>query len=136
MTTSIPLIVLAVVAQFVLGGLWYSPLLFGKWWMEVVGCADMSKEEMKKMQKGMGALYATQLALALLTTVAFANLLPYATQIDPFHLAFWIWIGFVFPVQIGSVIWGNTKRAVWAKQIFTVGSCQLVSLLLVAWIVG
>jgi len=138
MEVNITLVAIATLAQFVLGALWYSPLLFGKWWMIFMDmdCASLSKEELEKMQKAMMPFYALQLFVTFLSTFSLANLVPYVSAMSVYHLAFWIWIGFIVPVQVSSVIWGNTKKKFWLKQIFVVASNQLVSLMLAAWILS
>jgi hypothetical protein len=128
------LVAVATVVQFVLGALWYSPVLFGKIWMEIMECTNIPPEELKKMQKEMAPFYVLQLVLTLLTTLAFANLVPYVTAFSIYHLAFWIWVGFIAPIQIGSVVWANTKKQYWLKQILIMISFQLVAIMLTAWI--
>lgn len=136
MDVNYKLVVLATIAQFILGGLWYSQIMFGKWWMQIMECTDLTKEEIKKLQKEMAPFYGLQLLLTLFTTISFANLLPYISAFSSYHTAFWIWIGFIVPIQIGAVIWGNTKRQYWIKQIFVMVSFQLVAIMLMAWILG
>ena len=43
------------VAAMVIGALWYSPLLFGKLWMNGMGFTEAKMKEMK--EKGMAASY-------------------------------------------------------------------------------
>ena len=136
MEVNYTLVIVATLAQFVLGAVWYSPLLFGKWWMEFMECAKLSQEELKKMQSAMGPFYLLQLFLTLFTTVSFANLMPYINTFSIYHIAFWIWIGFVAPVQIGTVIWGKTEQKFWLRQIFVMITNQLASLMLAAWILS
>lgn len=130
------LVAVATVVQFVLGALWYSPVLFGKIWMEIMECTNIPPEELKKMQKEMAPFYGLQLVLTLLTTLAFANLVPYVTAFSIYHLAFWIWVGFIAPIQIGSVVWANTEKKYWLKQILIMISFQLVSIMITAWILS
>ncbi len=130
------LVAVATVVQFVLGALWYSPVLFGKIWMEIMECTNIPPEELKKMQKEMAPFYVLQLVLTLLTTLAFANLVPYVTAFSIYHLAFWIWVGFIAPIQIGSVVWANTEKKYWLKQILIMISFQLVSIMITAWILS
>lgn len=129
------LVSIAVLAQFVLGAVWYSPLVFGKWWMEIMEATHLSKEALKKMQKEMSPFYGVQLLLTLVTTLSFACMASYLEDyFSIYHLALWVWAGFIIPTQIAGVIWANTKRKFWAKQIFVMVSYQLVSILLAAWI--
>ncbi len=129
-------IIIAAVAQFILGALWYSPLLFGKWWMEMMECGDLLKEELLKKQKEMAPFYALQLFLTLFATFAFAHFVPFVLAFSIYHIAFWIWLGFLVPAQIGSVIWGNTKKKFWAKQIFVMLGMQLAGIMLAALILS
>lgn len=135
METNYMLIVVASLAQFILGALWYSPIIFGKWWMEIMEVNNISKEKLQEMQKKMGPFYALQFLLTLFSTFALVNLTVF-TPFSLYHLAFWIWIGFIVPTQIAGVIWGNTKKRFWAKQIFVMTSYQIVGLMLAAWILS
>lgn len=134
MVVNYMLVAIATVVQFILGALWYSPVLFGKIWMEIMECTNIPPEELKKMQKEMAPFYGLQLFLTLLTTFAFANLALYVTAFSIYHLAFWIWVGFIAPIQIAGVVWANTKKQYWLKQIVIMMSFQLVSIMITAWI--
>lgn len=126
----------ATLAQFILGALWYSPLMFGKWWMEIMEVTQISKEELERMQKAMMPFYALQFFLTLFTTFAFANFMVYGSALGIYHTAFWIWLGFVAPVQIGTVVWGSTKKKFWIKQIFVMIGYQFVGIMLAAFILS
>lgn len=130
------LVVGATLVQFILGALWYSPLLFGKWWMQIMEVESYSKEQLQKMQKEMAPFYGLQLFLTLFTTFSFANLVKFIPALSIYHVAFWIWLGFIVPLQIGSVIWANTKRKYWLKQISIMVSFQLVAILIAAFILS
>lgn len=129
------LIVVASLAQFILGALWYSPLMFGKWWMEIMEATNLPVEQMKKMQKEMAPFYGVQLFLTLFSTFALVNL-AVATPFSLYHVAFWVWLSFIVPTQISGVVWANTKKKFWVKQIFVMASYQLVGLMLAAFILS
>ncbi len=128
------LVFAATFGQFIVGALWYSPLMFGKWWMEIMECTNLDKDELKKMQKEMMPFYALQFFLTLFATISFANLVPYISSFGIYHIAFWIWLGFISPALVGAVIWGNTKKKYWIKQIFVMLSMQLVGLMFASFI--
>jgi hypothetical protein len=130
------LIFLATLAQFVLGALWYSPLMFGKWWMQIMEMTKLSKDEMQKMQKEMAPYYGMQMVITFMSTWVYAMLLSQLPQFHAYGLAGWIWIGFIVPTQIASVVWANTKRKYWAKQIFVMISYQFVGAMMMAWIMS
>lgn len=57
----------AAVAAFVLGGLWYSPVLFGKAWQREVGLSDDALK-----QGNMARIFGLALVLSLVTAFVFA----------------------------------------------------------------
>ncbi|KAA2284015.1 DUF1761 domain-containing protein [Arenimonas fontis] len=63
-------ILTAAVASFVLGGLWYSPMLFGKAWQREVGLSD---EELAK--GNMGVIFGSTFVLLLIASFVFAMFL-------------------------------------------------------------
>jgi hypothetical protein len=63
-------VVVAAVACFLLGGLWYSPVLFGKAWQRETGLTD---ERLK--QGNLALIFGGSFVLALLAAWNFANFL-------------------------------------------------------------
>jgi hypothetical protein len=63
-------IAVAALASFLLGGLWYSPVLFGKAWQRETGLTD---ERLK--QGNMARIFGLSFILALLAAWNFANFL-------------------------------------------------------------
>jgi hypothetical protein len=63
-------VVVAALASFLLGGLWYSPVLFGKAWQRETGLSD---EKLK--QGNMAKIFGLSFILALLAAWNFANFL-------------------------------------------------------------
>lgn len=128
-------IFIAAVLQFIAGALWYSPLMFGKVWINTMsdgkGC---SPEEIKKMQKEMMPFYGVQFLLGLLTTWVFAsNLMFYGISNSAAYVfAFFMWLGYMMPVGVSSVLWGNTKRKYWVRQILVMAGMQLVGIMIAA----
>jgi Protein of unknown function (DUF1761) len=60
-------VIVAAVSAFVLGGLWYSPLLFGKVWQREVGLSD---EQLKR--GNMAQIFGLSLILSLIASWVFA----------------------------------------------------------------
>jgi len=130
------LIIIAAVAQFVLGSVWYSPLMFGKVWMSIMEVSHYSKEELQKMQKTMMPFMGLQLVLTLITTWVLASNLAFGgvTASAAYFYAFFMWFGYMMPVTVSGVIFGSTKRHNWAKQIAIMLGMQLIGILLAAFI--
>ncbi len=120
-------VVAAAVVSMILGWLWYSPVLFGNLWMKLSGINP--KKVGKSKQKGMGKLYFIAFIGLLVTAYVLAHFVDYleATTISAgMQAGFWIWIGFVAPVMLGTVLWDEKP---W-RLYFILAGYQLVSLLI------
>lgn len=135
---TIALILAVTTAQFVLGALWYSPLLFGKWWMQIMEMTNVGKEELQKMQKEMGPFYLLQFFLTLITTWVLASNFSFMniTGSAMYYFAFFMWLGYIAPTQIGTVLWGRTKKQFWCKQIFVMLTYSFVGIMLATFILS
>lgn len=98
----------ASVVQFIIGAIWYTPL-FGKLWGKIHGFDKVPKAEQKEMMKQMGPLLGVQFLVTIVTSFVltiFITMLPRDWNV--YGLAFFFWIGFVVPTQVGAVIFGGT----------------------------
>ena len=99
-------VLVAGIASMVVGALWYSQLLFGKIWMQLMGFNEKKLAEAKK--KGMAKSYIITFISSLLTAYILAHFVKYvqaATIADSLVLAFWIWLGFFATTMLGSILW-------------------------------
>ncbi len=99
---------LAAVAGMVIGGLWYSPLLFGKLWMQLSGITEKQIAEAKK--KSMIVSYVLQfVALLVMACVVahFIALMQLTTLTEIMQLAFWSWLGYQTTLEFSTVLWGG-----------------------------
>lgn len=118
----------AAVAAMALGALWYSPLLFGKQWVRLMGWGEVVPPSAKKSAaKG----YAIQLALSLVTAYVLAHFVfvwGAATASEGLALGFFVWLGFEVPVMMGAQLWEGKSWKLFAIN----ASYQLVALLVAA----
>src|SRR5438445_2726009 len=100
----------AAVASFVVGGLWYSPLLFAKPWMKATGCDPNDKQKIEEMKKGAGKLYAMAFLASLVSAAVLAKFFG-AMGVDAvlygLKIAFAVWLGFVATVQLTATLFGK-----------------------------
>lgn len=142
MTMDVPytLILVATLVQFFLGALWYSPLMFGKWWKETMQISHFTHEEMEKMQNNLSPFYSLQIILTGIFTSILAFDLYYAKLanigLSPYVIAGGIWFGFIMPVQVAGVVWGSTQKKFWIKEIIIMTSYQFVGIMLAAFILS
>ncbi|MBI2147518.1 DUF1761 domain-containing protein [Candidatus Woesearchaeota archaeon] len=126
-------IVLSAIAAMAIGGLWFSPALFGRAWMQLSG---KTKHDMEKAKKeGMGAKYLGAFIGTLVMAFVLSRMLVYAgtaTAAQGVVLGFLAWLGFVAPVQFGIVLWEGKP-----VQLFFLNTAhELVSLVIMGAILG
>ena len=123
-------IILASVAEFIVGAIWYMPL-FGKTWGKIHGFEALSKAEQKAAQKQMMPMLAVQFVGTVLTTVVLAEFMKALPDLSPYYLVMLVWVGFYVPTQVPAVIFGGTDgKWVVAKSLIMAGgalACLLVA---------
>lgn len=99
------------IVSMVIGFLWYSPMILGKPWMKEKG---ISAETLKKEQKEMGKWYGVSFVVSLIMAYVLSHVMTMAMNF--FHYsqlstglssAFWMWLGFIMPVQLTATIFGS-----------------------------
>ena len=129
------LILVAALAQFILGAVWYSPLMFGNWWMKIMEVTHLSQEALKKTQQQMLPFYGLQFVLTVMFTFVLMMFLSSLPEYwNNYGIAGFIWLGFIVPTQVAGVIWGSTKKNFWGLQIFIMTSYQFVGLMIATYI--
>lgn len=128
MSLNIIAIVAASVAQFGVGAIWYT-FLFGNLWSRMHGFDKHSKATQEKMMKAMPPIYGLQFGVTVMMTAVLAYLLQIVpSTINPYLLAFWLWLGFILPSQASSAMFGGSPEG-WATVKTAVqAGASLVSL--------
>ncbi len=102
-------VLVAAIVSMVIGGLWYSPLLFGNLWMK------LNKVSMGK-KKSMGKIYLAQFITLWVMIYVLAHYVAYAnaTTVSEGILAgFWAWLGFIATMSFGAVLWQGKSFKAW-----------------------
>jgi hypothetical protein len=98
---------------FVLGGLWYSPLLFAKKWMSLMG---KTEEEFKAAKISMPLAYISVFVCGLLTSFALAVILNHFTELTPLRgaeVGVLCWLGFAGATSYGSGLFSLQPKLLW-----------------------
>jgi len=114
-------IVIAAIAQFVIGWIWYGPL-FGKTWMSMMG---MSQQSMGR--EGMSKTMILTFIGSLVTAAVLSMLVGWMgakTLGAGIAAGFWAWLGFVATVTLGGVLFAKMS---WNLYILN-NAYQLISL--------
>lgn len=123
-------VILAAIAIQAVGLLWFSPLLFRKQWMELVGIevSPLSEESKKELGKAylLGSFGA--LVMSYVLALIIGNLV--VTSIfQGIQASFFIWLGFVVPVLLSIHVFSFPPKP-WA--LFVLNSGHFLASLLVA----
>ena len=120
-------VLVAAVATFLLGALWYSPMLFAKPWVRAHGYTPQKTEEMRKSAgRAYGLSFACYLVMAAMMAVL-AWKSGAATVTGGLRLGFVCWLGFAATIGLTAQLFSEkAKFGVYAID----GGYQLIYLLL------
>lgn len=124
-------VILASLLQFIIGAVWYT-FIFGKTWMKIHGADKYTKQQQKEMMSGVGAFYALQFVLTVVTTVVLALFITVLPDWNAYGIAFFFWLGFVLPTQVSAVLFGGTDKKWMLKKIGIMAGAALTCLLVAA----
>jgi hypothetical protein len=128
-------VLVAVVANFVLGFLWYTPL-FGKAWAKELGFDTSVKPASGELAKGMIFMVIGNFLMAYVFAhnIAAWSFVPGMDQMSKtaslMSTVIFTWLGFYLPVDIGVVAW---EKKSW--KLFGINTGYHFAMLLVAAIV-
>ncbi|MBI2675923.1 MAG: DUF1761 domain-containing protein [Candidatus Aenigmarchaeota archaeon] len=104
----------AAIASMAIGMLWYSPLLFGKQWMELSG---RSEKEMKQAKKGIWKTYSASFIMGFVMAYVLAMFLEIfraRLTIEAMQIAFMAWVGFVATTIANDFLYsGKPMKLYW-----------------------
>jgi len=96
-------VLIAAVVSMIIGFVWYSPSVFGKQWMSMMG---FKKKDVDKKDMG------RTMILAFISTLIVAYVLSFILEnvnatnfISGALTGFIVWLGFVATTTLGSVLW-------------------------------
>jgi hypothetical protein len=132
-------ILVAGVVIFVLGGLWYSPVLFSKRWIALQG---RTEEQMRAdaAAANMPVMYASVFLCGLITAAVMALIIGHiANQMDmnaPHGaiIGFTCWLGFAATTSYGSYLFSMKPRQLWLiDSLYNLVSFVLEGIILAVW---
>ncbi len=128
-------VLVAAVVHIVLGFLWYGPV-FGKTWMGLMGLNQKDLEK-KKKDAHMGKSYAIMIIGTLVMSYVLAHFVDYTdatTFLLGMQAGFWIWLGFVAPVTLSSVLWeGKSWKLYLLNNAYNLLGLVIAGGILAAW---
>ena len=102
----------AALATMVIGFLWYSPLLFARPWMVLMGYDPNDKAKLAEMQKSAGPMYGMSLVASLLSAAVLGKIIAIATVDTALYgmkIGLAVWLGFVTTVQLTNALFSKQR---------------------------
>src|SRR5262249_12846494 len=125
--------VIALIAAIAVSSIWYSPVLFGKQWMELSGINPVGSTH--------ATIHAWKFLIDLVrefvviyVLARFVSGLRIVDWKSALKLGFWVWIGFPVQMLVGASLWDNKP---WALDLIHAGDwllkMLLISVILAKW---
>jgi hypothetical protein len=128
-------VLVATIVMFAVGGFWYM-VPFSKAWGKIHGFDKLSKKEQKELQSQVGPLYGVQIVVTFISAWALAYFLA-ALPDTPWNItAFFLWLGFIVPTEVSSVLFGGTENKWIVKKILISIGGSLTCTLAGAWVIS
>jgi Protein of unknown function (DUF1761) len=105
-------VLVAAITVFVLGWLWYSPILFYKPWMRARGLDPAAAMAGAKMPVGKLVIELVRCIVLAYVIAHFVVLLGISSWMGAVHFGLLLWIGFPVILLAGSILWENVPVTV------------------------
>ncbi len=100
-------VLVAAIVVFVLGWLWYSPLLFYKPWMRARGMDPAVAMAGAKMPTGKLVIELVRCFVLAYVVAHFVAALGITNWLGAVHFGIFLWIGLPVILLVGSILWEN-----------------------------
>jgi hypothetical protein len=125
----------AAAATFVLGAVWYSPVLFGKQWVDAHGYTPEKLEAMK--QRGVVRAYAVSIGCYVVMAYVMSLLVAYTSATGPAQglwLGFVCWLGFAATIGLTAHMFSEKRFAAYVLDAgYQLAYLLWMGLLLSVW---
>jgi hypothetical protein len=130
-----PAVLVATLIHFIVGGLWYSPLLFGNKFIQIMGWTPEQIQQMHTSGPPTG-LIVTFLASAILVYIL-AHFVQYTKAVNALgglQTAFWLWLGFIVTTNLQTVLFEQRPLGLYLLNIsYQFVACALAGVVLAVW---
>jgi len=128
-------VLVAAIATMAIGFLWYSPILFARPWIVLMGYDPDDKAKLAEMQKGAGKLYVISFVASLVAAFVLSKIifgLAINSALYGLKVGFAVWLGFVATVQLTDSLFSKKP----AKLFLINTGYQLVCYLAMGAMIG
>jgi len=130
-----PAVLVATLVHFLLGGIWYSPLLFGNKFLQLI---NWSPERIKQMESESHAKeLIIAFAMSLILVYILAHFVQYTRSTNAaggLQTAFWLWLGFIVTTHVPTVLFEGRSFGLFAiNAAYQFVGCALAGVILAVW---
>lgn len=123
-------VLVAAIAMFIIGAIWYMPPVFGNAWMKALG---KKKDDLGQPGPGMIGMAVS----ALISSYVLAHFIEYIGAMDWIAGAltgFWLWLGFVATTHIASVFFeGRSATVYYINMSYNLVNLLVAGAILAVW---
>jgi len=134
MKINYPAVLVATIAHFLVGGLWYGVLFTNKF-TELIALSPEKLQQMQNENPAKALIIAFISALVLVYILAhFIQYTKARTALDGVQTAFWLWLGFVATTQLATVVFEERKLGLYLINVgYQFVACALAGVILAIW---
>ena len=110
-------VLVSALATMVVGFVWYSPLLFARRWMVLMGLDPDDKAKIAEMQKSAGPSYMLALVASVVSAAVLGKIIAVATietALYGMKVGLAVWLGFVPTVQLTNSMFSRQPAKLYA----------------------
>jgi len=125
-------VIVAAVAAYLIGWLWYSNKGFGEQWRILTKVTKKrAKKSMNLWTMLLGFIGTIVMALVLMSLIGLTGA---RSLLDGAFLSTLVWLGFIAPVSLGGVLWEGKPWKLWLlNNAYNIVILVVMGLILTAW---
>jgi len=128
-------VIVATLVHFLLGGLWYSPLLFQNKFLQIVNGSPETIRQMENQSQ------TKELVIAFITSLVLVYILAHFVQytkatnaLGGLQTAFWLWLGFIATTNAATVLFERRPLGLYLINMgYQFVACALAGIILAIW---
>ena len=128
-------VIVATLVHFILGGLWYSPLLFGNKFLQIIAWTpqQLAAMEAKGATKELIVAFITSLILVYILA-HFVQYTKATSAMAGIQTGFWLWLGFIATTNIATVLFEQRPLGLFLINVsYQLVACMLAGAILAVW---
>jgi hypothetical protein len=127
-------VLVASVAHFMIGGLWYS-VIFGNKFIQLIGWTPEKLQQISSESHGKEYLFAFLSSLVLVYVLAHFVLYTKARGLtDGMQTGFWLWLGFIVTTQLATVVFEQRPFGLYLLNVgYQFVGCLISGAILAVW---